>query len=262
MKKRSIFLGMFIMVMLLWACTVNAAVTITKGKVQNKYGFAPDFEKKYFYDLNGDGEEEYIFLKGDYIFINGKKMLMIEDMEMSMPRLCDINSNDKFTEIQDGDGNFYRYNGKALYKYINKSLGVGESISISPMTYYEVDGRNGLLLRGWLFGQHIKDKSFTCTGFFNIPIPCVIRKGKISLKNKVVSCDIMTCKAKTEIRIMESASKNNTKTKFKIKKGTKFFVTAVCITKDNIYLRVKDSISKKTGWLKPSNKIVINTGMY
>lgn len=269
MRKKIWTIFLFMMIVLQLSCLTAFAKTTTQ-KV----------------DLNGDKRKETVkIVEGSSVkvYINGKQMLQAP--KYSQVRVVDYNKKDKYREIvvlKDANSRvrcysvitLYRYNGKKLVQY---AQGEGSSRSSNVLAaghcycyldYNDLDW--GIDFKGDGYLRVISMFSHRRYSVYsNITMLYKIQNGKFVIdsskhhytgdgENDALS------KVPCNMNVYQYPRSTSNKKLFTLQKNTRFCIRRIVVNSKQTYVRIKDSKTKKYGWIIfPTKDIQISEpGMY
>lgn len=226
---------------------------------------------KRFYDLDGDGKKEEIFVRKneerdcDDIYINSNLVCRTAE-GASVGCLIDLFQEDNYIEmvaqrwyrIYDRSElskvevyyYLYRYNGKFLYLYdIIQGMDRGACKGKKILNQFgDIIGANG---RGIIKSEIeivVPENSY-CDAFASFVAEYSIKKGKAQMIEKEYPLKRLTIKTKKDWIAYKKASAVSNKKLFKIKRGTKCTMNRIKITPKYTFIRVVVKDTKKVGWV-------------
>ena len=270
MKKKFWTIFLFMMIVLQLSCLTAFAKTTTQKA-----------------DLNGDKKKETVkIVEGSSvkIYVNGKQMLQMP--KYTQIRIVDFNKKDKYREIAalrtintgnnfNGILTLYRYNGKKLTKYVegddrsrnNNVLSAGHCYGLSYFNDFEY----GIEFKG--DGYLRTDAMFSLKKypgvFSNFTAVYKNLNGKLVLDSKKYHSagewsDVDLSKAPYNMSVYQYPRSTSNRKLFTLKKNYRFCIRQIVINSQKTYVQIKDSKSKKCGWLIFATKDIkiSEPGMY
>lgn len=223
------------------------------------YPYLMTIEENYTYtlNLNGAGKSEKVQIKCDNstaiwrLYINEKQVLTGKTY---LPNFYDIKRKDKYVEIISYDGSTkaytaYRYNGKALKKYVTRKSGYISWLKGSDRNRLvgDVMTGNGVYFSGYLRGFSANTGN---GGRINVGIRYKVKGKKLvfdsSAYHYVYGFGTQTAKGKM---VAYTKPAVRAKKKFTLVKGDKYTFSRVKFTKKYTFFQVKKSSGGKTGWI-------------